>query len=124
MVVMSLLHFFAALLLNVVRSQVFLYIFSFIVSHRGSFRLFKSTYLSKSPASNKFAMVKSFAFLVATAEAATCTGTKDLVVSEPQCYHGFSQEEMVEYVYVKIADFGANGGGHMEVTGSGGIIWE
>jgi len=76
--------------------------------------------LSKSQASNQFTMVKSFAFLVVTAEAATCTGTKDLVVSEPQCYHGFGQEHyFTEDVYVKIADFGANGGGHMEVTGGG-----
>jgi len=65
-------------------------------------------------------MVKSFAFLVATAEAATCTGTKDLVVSEPQCYHGSGGAlGLKEDVDVKIDDFGANGAGHMEVTGGG-----
>jgi len=81
--------------------------------------------VSKSQASNQFTMVKSFAFLVVTVEAAICTATKDLVVSEPQCYHGVVEDHNFrEVVFVKIADFGANGGGHMEVTGSGGIIWE
>ena len=64
-------------------------------------------------------MVKSFAFLVATAEAQfNCTGTKDLVVSQPQCYYGSMDYDSTSAMFdVKIDDFGANGAGHMEVTG-------
>ena len=52
--------------------------------------------------------------------AAACSGTKDLVVTAPQCYTGSGGAlGLKEDVGVKIDDLGANGAGHMEVAGSG-----
>ena len=54
--------------------------------------------------------------------AAACSGrgTKDVVVTAPQCYAGPGGAlGLKEDVVVKIDDLGANGAGHMEATGGG-----
>ena len=52
--------------------------------------------------------------------AAACSGTKDLVVTAPQCYTGSGGAlGLKEDVGVKIDDLEANGAGHMEAAGSG-----